>query len=67
MKAMAHFLRACTTGLQEMRLPIRDDMELLDSRYADDMALYVHDDVESLERVRLALEVFCLAVRVKIN
>ena len=44
-----------------MRLPIRDDMELLDSEDANDTALYVQDDVESLERVRLALEVFYLA------
>ena len=64
---MAHFLRAHTIGLRGMCLPIRDDTELLDSKYADDMALYVQDDVESLERVTLALEVFCLVVGVKIN
>ena len=40
-EAMAHFLRAPTTGLLGMRLPIRDDAELLDSEYADDTALYV--------------------------
>ena len=40
-EAMAHFLRARTTGLRGMRLPIRDDAELLDSQYADDTALYV--------------------------
>ena len=50
-----------------MRLPIRNDAELLDSEYADDTALYVQDDMESLERVRLALEIFCLAVGAKIN
>ena len=50
-----------------MRLPIRDDKELLDSEYVDDTDLYVQDDVESLERARLALEVFCLAVGAKIN
>ena len=40
-EAMAHFLRARTTGLQGMHLPIREDTKLLDSEYADDMALYV--------------------------
>ena len=64
---MAHFLRARTTSLRGMRLPIRDDAELLDSEYADDTALYVQDDIETLERVRLALEVFCLTTGAKIN
>ena len=50
-----------------MHLPIRDNTELLDSEYANDTAFYVSDDVESLQRVRLALEVFCLAAEVKIN
>ena len=40
-EAMAHFLRARTTGPRGMRLPIRDDAELLDFEYADDTALYV--------------------------
>ena len=66
-EAMAHFLRAHTTSLHGMHLPIRDDAELLDSEYANYTALYVQDDIESLERVRLALEVFCLATVVKIN
>ena len=64
---MAHFLRARTTGLRGMRLPIRDDADLLDSEYADDTALYVQDDIDSLERVRHSLEVFCLAAGAKIN
>lgn len=49
-----------------VRLPIGDDIELLDSKYVDDTTLYVQD-VESLERERLALEVFSLAVGAKIN
>ena len=64
---MAHFVRALTAGLRGMRLPIKDDTKLLDAEYVDDMTLYVKDDVESLERVRLALEVFCVATRAKIN
>ena len=64
---MACFLRARTTGLHGMRLPIRDDADPLDSEYADDTALYVQDDIESLEQVRLSLEVFCLAAGAKIN
>ena len=66
-EAMTHFLRARMTGLRGIRLPIRDDTELLDSEYANDTALYVQDDVESLERMRLALEVFCLVAGAKIN
>ena len=31
------------------------------------MALYVQDDVESLEHVRLTLELFCLVAGAKIN
>ena len=66
-KAMAHFLRARMIGLQGVRLSIKDDSELLDSGYVDNTTLYIQDDVESLERVRLALEVFCLGVDTKIN
>ena len=39
-EAMAHYLRARSTGIQGVRLPIREDSELLDSEYADDTALY---------------------------
>ena len=56
-----------TAGLRGVHLRNTDDTELLDSEYADDTALYVLDDVYSLERVRLALEVFCLAAPAKIN
>ena len=48
-------------------MPIRDDSELLDSEYADDTMLYIQHDEMSLERVRLALEVFCMAAEAKIN
>ena len=37
-EAMPHFLRAHSTNLRGMRLPIRDDVEFLDSEYADDTA-----------------------------
>ena len=50
-----------------MRPPIRDDVVFLDFEYADDTALYVQDDMETLEWVRLALEIFCLAAGAKIN
>ena len=53
--------------VSKVQLLVMDAAELLDSEYADDTAQYVQDDVESLERVRLALEVFCLAVGAKIN
>ena len=66
-EAMAHYLRARTTGIRGVRLPIREDSELLDSEYADDIALYVQDDEMTLERVRLALEVLCSAAGAKIN
>ena len=64
-KAMVHYLRARATGIRGVRLPIREDSELLDSEYAD--ALYVQDDEMMLERVRLALEVFCMATGAKIK
>ena len=64
---MTHFLHARTTGIRGIRLPIRDDSKLLDSEYADDTALYVQDDEMTLERVRLALEVFYVAAGAKIN
>ena len=65
-EAMAHYLRARTTGIRGVRLPIREDSKLLDPD-ADDTALYVQDDEMTLERVRLALEIFCMAVGAKIN
>lgn len=40
-EAMAHYLRARTAGLHSVRLPIKDDSELLDLEYADNSALYV--------------------------
>lgn len=66
-EAMTHYLQARTTGIRGVRLPIREDSELLDSEYADDTTLYVQDDEMTLERVRLALEVFCSAADAKIN
>ena len=65
-EAMTHFLRTRTTRIREVQLPIMDDSELLDSEYANDTS-YVQDDEMTLERVRLALEVFCMATRAKIN
>ena len=64
---MAHYLRARATRIRGVRLPIWEDSELLDSEYANDTALYVHDDEMTLERVRLTLEVFCKAAGAKIN
>ena len=66
-KVMAHFLHARLTRIQGVRLPIRDDSKLLDSEYADDTTMYVQDDEMMLERVRLALEVFCMVIGAKIN
>ena len=64
---MTHYLKAHTTGLHRVRLPIRDDSKLLDSEYVDDTALYIQDNVELLERVRITLEIFCLAMGANIN
>ena len=61
-EAMAHFLRAHETSLQCVRLPIQEEAELLDSKNANDAALYVRGGITMLERVRLALEMFCLVV-----
>ena len=66
-EAMAHFFRARTIGIRGVRLPIKDDSELLDLEYADNIALYIQNDEMTLERVRLALEVFCMAAEAKIN
>ena len=66
-EAMAHYLCARVIGIWGVHLPIREDSELLDSKYANDMTLYVQDDEMMLERVRLVLEVFCMAVGAKIN
>ena len=66
-EVIIHYLKAHTTGLCGVCLPIKDDSKVLDLEYVNDTALYVQDDVEMLERVRLALENFHLATRVKIN
>ena len=52
---MGHFLQARSTGLLRNASTYQRRYKALDSEYADDMALYVQDDVES---VRLALEYF---------
>ena len=66
-EVMAHLLRARTIGLQGVCLPIRDDSELLDSEYVNDTPLYMQHDMETLERVKLSLEVFYLVTGSKIN
>ena len=42
--AMTHYLKAHTTRIHRVRLPIRGDSELLDSEYANDTTLYEQDD-----------------------
>lgn len=66
-EAMSHLLCARTSGIRRIRIPIMDNSELPNSEYADDTVLHVQDDEMTLERVKLALEVFCMAAGAKLN
>ena len=48
-KAMSSFLVAQETGLQGLRLPIREEA-LLDAKFADDMAMYLDGHEDNLAR-----------------
>ena len=65
-EAMSSFLSARDTGLQGLRLPIRDE-EILDAEFADDTAMYLEGNEVNLLRFQAALEVFCVASGAKIN
>ena len=64
-EAMSSFLVAQETGLQGLRLPIRE--ELLDAELADDTAMYLASHEANLSSFQAALEVFCDASGAKIN
>ena len=65
-EAMSSFLVAQDTGLQGLRLPAREDA-LLDAKFADDTAAYLHGHEANITRFQLALEQFCDASGAKIN
>eukprot|EP00250_Pteridium_aquilinum_P022375 c25362_g1_i1 orf=3-2321(-) len=65
-EAMSSFLAAQHTGLQGLRLPIREE-ELLDSEFADDTAVYLRGSLMNLQSFQLAIETFCTASGSKIN
>ena len=65
-EAMSSFLVAQETGLQGLRLPIREEA-LLDAEFADDTAMYLAGHEDNLARFQAALEVFCDASGAKIN
>ena len=59
-------MAAQDTGLQGLRLPVREE-ELLDAEFADDTAAYLHGHEANLTRFQTALEQFCDASGAKIN
>ena len=65
-EAMSSFLAAQDSGLQGLRLPVREE-ELLDAEFADDTAAYLHGHEANLTRFQTALEQFCDASGAKIN
>ena len=65
-EAMSSFLGDQGTGLQGLRLPIRED-DLLDAEFADDTAVFLAGQEENLSRFQDALELFCDASGAKIN
>ena len=65
-EAMSCFLGDQGTGLQGLRLPIREE-DLLDAEFADDTAVFLAGQVDNLSRFQGALEVFCDASGAKIN
>ena len=59
-------IRAQDTGLQGLRLPVREDA-LLDAEFADDTAAYLHGHEANIIKFWLALDHFCDASGAKIN
>ena len=65
-KAMSSFLVAQETGLQGLRLLIREEA-LLDAEFVDDTAMYLDGHEDNLTRFQSALEIFCDALSAKIS
>ena len=65
-EAMSGYLTAQDVGLQGLSLSIRDE-ELLDSKFADDTAMYLQGYEANLMRFQQALECFCQASGAQIN
>ena len=65
-EAMSSFLNADATGLQGLRLSSMLT-QLLDSEFADDTALYMKGSVLNLNKLKKALEVFCIGLGAKLN
>ena len=63
---MSSFLVAQETGLQGLRLPIREEA-LLDAEFADDTAMYLASHADNLAQFQAALDIFCDASGAKIN
>ena len=65
-EAMSSFLTAQNIGLQGLCMPVREEA-LLDSEFADDIAVYLHGHEANLTQFQVALEQFCNAYGAKIN
>ena len=64
-KAMGSILVAQDTSLWGLWLPIREEA-LLDAKFVDDMAVYLHGHEANIIKFQLALEQFCDASGAKI-
>ena len=55
-----------STRIQGILLPFAEQ-EVLDAQFADDTGLFLKGTLENLQRVEVAINVFCIPLRAKIN
>ena len=60
------YLNSSQVSLKGLPLPTMQQ-QLLDSKFADDIAIYVQGNDDNLSKLQEAVEEFCLASRAKIN
>ena len=63
---MSSYLRSCSTGIKGITLPIAQST-LLDAEFANDMTLYVDEEIGNLGQVQNALQNFSESTCASLN
>ncbi len=66
-RSMSYFLRAQSSQLQGLHLPIAGEQDFLDQEYADDTLLYALYTPGVLDTIKELLSGFCAASGAKVN
>ncbi|MCO5598408.1 hypothetical protein L7F22_052503 [Adiantum nelumboides] len=66
-ETISDFIRAHQPALRGLLMPVADELDLIDQKYANDTLLFLHYSIEVLDTIRYALCVFCVASGARIN